>query len=60
VLDTTGLLYRVDQLAPAGSIRERHERAAEEIDEQLRREREGVMRTDAGQFDLDNSCEGGG
>lgn len=60
VLDTTGLLYRVDQLAPAGAARERRERTVEEIDEQLRREREGIVRTDAGQFELDNSCEGGG
>lgn len=60
VLDSTGLLYRVDQLAPTGAARERKERTNEEVEEQLRREREGVMRTDAGQFDLDNSCEGGG
>ena len=60
-LDSTGLLYRVDQLAPAGAERaERRERGVEEIEEQLRREREGLTRTDGSQFDLDNSCEGGG
>lgn len=59
-LDSTGLLYRVDQLAPATAVRERRERTVEEIEEQLRREREGIVRTDGGQFELDNSCEGGG
>jgi hypothetical protein len=60
VLDSTGLLYRIDQLAPAGAAQERRERLVEEIEEQLRREHEGIVRTDGGQFDLDNSCEGGG
>ncbi len=59
-LDSTGLLYRLDQLAPAGTVRERRQGTVEEIEEQLRREREGIFRTDGGQFDLDNSCEGGG
>jgi hypothetical protein len=60
VLDTTGLLYRVDQLAPTGVAREERKRTVEEIEEQLRREWEGITRTDGGQFELDNSCEGGG
>jgi hypothetical protein len=60
VLDSTGLMYRVDQLAPTGAAQERRERAVEEIEEQLRREREGITRTDGSQFELDNSCEGGG
>jgi len=60
VLDSTGLLYRVDQLSPTGATRERRERTVEEIEEQLRREHEGIVRTDGGQFELDNSCEGGG
>jgi hypothetical protein len=60
-LDSTGLLYRVDQLAPAGAARAgRREKTVEEIEEQLRREREGITRTDGSQFELDNSCEGGG
>ena len=60
VLDSTGLLYRLDQLAPTGAARERRERTVEEIEEQLKREREGLFREDGSQFDLDNSCEGGG
>ncbi len=60
VLDTTGLLYRVDQLAPTGASKERREQIVEEIEEQLRREHEGITRTDGSQFELDNSCEGGG
>jgi hypothetical protein len=60
VLDSTGLLYRLDQLAPTGAARERRERTVEEIEEQLERERQGVSRTDGSQFELDNSCEGGG
>lgn len=60
VLDSTGLLYRLDQLAPAGAVRERREGTVEEIEQQLEREREAVHRTDGGQFELDNSCEGGG
>jgi hypothetical protein len=60
-LDSTGLLYRVDQLALAGAAAgERRERTAEEIEKQLQRDREGIYRTDGGQFELDNSCEGGG
>ena len=46
VLDTTGLLYRVDQLAPTGAARERRERTVEEMEQQLEREREGITRTD--------------
>jgi hypothetical protein len=61
VLDSTGLLYRVDQLAPAGAAaQERRERNIEALEDQLRRDREGIVREDGGQFDLDNSCEGGG
>ena len=60
VLDSTGLLYRVDQLAPTGAAREERKPTVEEMEEQLRREREGITRTDGGQFELDNSCEGGG
>lgn len=60
VLDSTGLLYRADQLAPAATRGERRERQLDSIEEQLRRDREGIYREDGGQFDLDNSCEGGG
>ena len=60
MLDSTGLLYRLDQLAPTGAVRERRERTVEEIEEQLEREREGISREDGSQFDLDNNCEGGG
>ena len=61
VLDSTGLLYRLDQLAPTGTVaRERRERTLEEIEEQLKREREGIYREDGSNLDLDNSCEGGG
>jgi hypothetical protein len=60
-LDSTGLLYRIDQLAPAGAARTgRREKTVEEVEAQLRREREGITRTDGSQFELDNSCEGGG
>ena len=61
VLDSTGLLYRLDQLAPAGTVQERRrESVVEEIEEQLKREREGIYREDGSNLDLDNSCEGGG
>ncbi len=61
VLDTTGLLYRLDQLVPAGAVRERRrEEIVEDLEEQLRRDREGIYRTDGGQIDLGNRCEGGG
>ncbi len=60
MLDSTGLLYRLDQLAPTGAVRERKERTVEEMEEQLKREREGISREDGSQLDLDNSCEGGG
>jgi hypothetical protein len=60
VLDSTGLMYRLDQLAATGAVRERRERTVEEVKEQLERERQGVSRTDGSQFELDNSCEGGG
>ncbi len=61
-LDATGLLYRVDQLVPAvaGGARAEREQRIEDIEEQIRRDREGIYREDGGQFDLDNSCEGGG
>ncbi|NLX50312.1 MAG: DUF2098 domain-containing protein [Methanospirillum sp.] len=60
VLDSTGLLYRLDQLAPAGTVREKRDRLIEDITEQLERERAAITRTDGSQFELDNSCEGGG
>jgi len=64
VLDSTGLMYRLDQLVPVGTAsseeREQRTEKIEEIEEQLRRDREGIYRTDGGQFELDNSCEGGG
>jgi len=60
ILDTTGLLYRLDQLVPAGTVRERREEKVDDVRAQLEREREGVYRADGSQFELDNSCEGGG
>ncbi|HOT95383.1 MAG TPA: DUF2098 domain-containing protein [Methanoregulaceae archaeon] len=60
VLDTTGLLYRLDQLTPATVVRERRKARLEEITDQLSREREGVVWDDGSQLDLDNACEGGG
>lgn len=60
MLDTSGLLYRVDQLVPTGAAREERKRTVEEIEELIRRDREGIVREDGSQFELDNSCEGGG
>ncbi len=60
VLDSTELLYRLDQLTPAGTVREQREARREDITAQLAREREGIVREDGSQFELDNSCEGGG
>ncbi len=61
VLDSTGLLYRLDQLAPAGTVREqRREGIVEDLEEQLRRDREGIYREDGSNLDLGNRCEGGG
>ncbi len=60
VLDATGLLYRLDQLVRAGTVRERREGQVEDLTTQLEREREGLYRADGSQFELDNSCEGGG
>jgi hypothetical protein len=60
VLDSTGLLYRLDQLAPAGAVRERRTGTVDEIEEQLKREREGIYREDGSSLDLGNRCEGGG
>lgn len=60
VLDSTGLLYRLDQLTLAGITRERRERRIEDITDQLAREREGIVWDDGSQLEIDNSCEGGG
>ena len=60
VLDSTELLYRLDQLTPAGVVRERREARLEDITAQLAREQEGIVWEDGSQLEIDNSCEGGG
>ena len=60
VLDTTGLLYRLDQVVPASAVSEARVHRVEDLAAQLEREREGLYRADGAQLELDNSCEGGG
>jgi hypothetical protein len=60
VLDSTGLMYRLDQLAPAAGTQEKREGMVEDLKQRLEREREAITRIDGSQFELDNSCEGGG
>jgi hypothetical protein len=60
-LDTTELLYRIDQLIPARVAREKEEKKAEKDLEQVKSEREFL--TTGFQDALthtDQSCEGGG
>jgi hypothetical protein len=61
-VDTTQLLYRVDQLAPATTIKERKEKRREKDMDQVQKEREYMA--GAGFQDAvthtDQSCEGGG
>jgi hypothetical protein len=61
-IDTTRLLYRVDQLAPATAIKGRKEKGREKDIDQVRKEREYMAGTgfqDAVTH-TDQSCEGGG
>jgi hypothetical protein len=60
-LDTTGLLYRVDQLDPAGAYRKKEEKKVEKELDRVRTERDFL--TAGFQEALshtDQSCEGGG
>lgn len=61
-VDTTQLLYRVDQLAPATTIKGRKEKRREKDMDQVQKEREYMA--GAGFQDAvthtDHSCEGGG
>jgi hypothetical protein len=61
-IDTTHLLYRVDQLDPAAALRERKEKVREKDMDQVKKEREYMA--GAGFQDAvthtDQSCEGGG
>jgi hypothetical protein len=60
-IDTTELLYRIDQLIPAGKAREKEEKKAEKDLEQVKSERDFL--TTGFQDALshtDQSCEGGG
>jgi hypothetical protein len=61
-IDTTHLLYRVDQLDPAVALRERKEKVREKDMDQVKKEREYMA--GAGFQDAvthtDQSCEGGG
>ncbi len=61
-LDTTGLLYRVDQLIAVVSARDRQKKDRGSDFEQVKKEREfvsGVGFQDA-ISNIDQSCEGGG
>ena len=61
-IDTTGLLYRADQLVPVRSQRGKEKKKQEDDLEQLRRERE-FLSSEAFQDAIahtDQSCEGGG
>jgi hypothetical protein len=60
-LDTTELLYRIDQLIPAGAKKEKEEKKAETDLERVKNERDFL--TTGFQDALthtDQSCEGGG
>jgi hypothetical protein len=61
-LDSTGLLYRVDQLMPAAARKEREAKVRDENLERIKRERESLS-DEAFREALshsDQSCEGGG
>ena len=61
-LDSTGLLYRVDQLMPAAARKEREAKVRDEDLERIKREREALS-DEAFREALshsDQSCEGGG
>jgi hypothetical protein len=60
-LDTTGLLYRVDQLNPAGVARQKEEKKVEEDLDRVRSERD-FLETGFQEAlsHTDQSCEGGG
>ncbi len=62
LLDTTGLLYRIDHLVPAGAVREKGTVADEELREKLEKEKFFTSGLEMGEAikDLDQSCEGGG
>jgi hypothetical protein len=61
-IDTTGLLYRIDQLIPAASKKEKETKVRDEDLERLKKERE-FLSDEAFREALahsDQSCEGGG
>lgn len=61
-LDTTGLLYRADQLIAVRSSRERQKKDTGKDFEQLKKEREFVSGVGFQEAisNIDQSCEGGG
>ncbi|NTU99686.1 MAG: DUF2098 domain-containing protein [Methanoregulaceae archaeon] len=60
-LDTTGLLYRVDELNPAGISRKKEEKKVEGDLDQVRSEREFLSTGfQEALSHTDQSCEGGG
>lgn len=61
-LDTTRLLYRVDQLVPAANVGEKREGALEDTVEKIKKEREFYSGSGFQEAigHTDQSCEGGG
>ncbi|WP_440948978.1 DUF2098 domain-containing protein [Methanosphaerula subterraneus] len=59
-VETTHLLYRVDQLIAAEAKAQTGEEEKQDIRTILEKEREALTRLDGSQIETDNSCEGGG
>ncbi len=61
-LDSTHLLYRIDQLVPAGGMDERRSGTGEDAVERIKREREFYSGSGFQEAisHTDQSCEGGG
>jgi hypothetical protein len=59
-VETTNLLYRVDQLIAAEAKAQTGEEKKQDIRTILEKEREALTRLDGSQIETDNSCEGGG
>ena len=62
LLDTTGLLYRIDHLVPAGTSRDKGTAVNEDLLQKLEKEKFFTSGLEMGEAikDLDQSCEGGG